>query len=148
MSETAATRKITVQKNRTNKHTKESYAMLLGIILIGLIFVMLGLAVIGQPGRLRQWLHRFLQADWLPMLSLLRILVGGVLIIWSGETHAPALMMALGLLLLLAGVLLPLLGEERVEAMAQWWLRRDDHWMRGWGVAVTLIGALIAWAGS
>jgi ABC-type transport system involved in multi-copper enzyme maturation permease subunit len=122
--------------------------MLLGIILIGLIFLLLGLAVVAQPGRLRHWLHRFLRANWLPMLSLLRILVGGVLIIWSGETNAPALMMALGLLLLFAGVILPLLGESRVEAMAQWWLRRDDRWMRGWGVAVALIGAAIAWAGS
>jgi len=122
--------------------------MLIGIILIGLVFLLLGLAVLARPERLRNWLHRFLQASWLPMLSLLRILVGGVLIIWSGETNAPALMMALGLLLLLAGVLLPLLGEARVEAMAQWWLRRDDRWMRGWGAAVALIGAVIAWAGS
>ncbi len=121
--------------------------MLIGIILIGLVLLLLGLAVIARPDRLRHWLHRFLQASWLPLLSLLRIVIGGVLVIWSGETHAPALVMAFGLLLMVAGVLLPVLGEARVEAMAHWWLRRDNRWMRGWGIAVALIGASIAWAG-
>ena len=122
--------------------------MLIGIILIGLVFVLLGLAVLARPKRLRDWLHRFLRASWLPMLSLLRIVIGGVLVIWSGETQAPEPVMALGLLMVIAGVLLPVLGEARVEAMAQWWLKRSDRWMQGWGVAVILIGGLLAWAGS
>jgi uncharacterized membrane protein len=122
--------------------------MLIGIILIGLVFVLLGLAVLARPQRLRDWLHRFLRASWLPMLSLLRIVIGGVLVIWSGETQAPEPVMALGLLVVIAGVLLPVLGEARVEAMAQWWLKRSDRWMQGWGVAVILIGGFLAWAGS
>lgn len=122
--------------------------MLIGIILIGLVFITLGLAVVARPERLRQWLHRYLTPSWLPMLSLARILVGGVLVIWSAETRAPTLMLALGLLLLLAGVLLPLLGQARIEAMASWWLQRGERWMRGWGLAVALIGVGITWAGT
>jgi hypothetical protein len=117
------------------------------VALIGLLILMIGLAVVISPATFRVVLRRFLEGRWLYWASGVRVLVGTVLVLAASSTGFPGLVRALGVILIAAGVSIPLLGEERVDRMAGCWLRRSDWIVRGWGALASVLGALLAWAG-
>ena len=117
------------------------------VALIGVLFLGVGLAVLASPAVLRGLLHRFLEARWLYWVSGLRVLVGGVLVIAAPATRLPAFVRGLGVVFIVAGVSIPLLGEARVDQMAQWWVRQSDGVLRAWGALAAVLGAVVAWAG-
>jgi hypothetical protein len=117
------------------------------VALIGFLVFVIGLAVVISPAALREILHRFLESRWLFWVSGGRILVGGILVVAASSTGFPGFVRALGVVLIAAGVTIPLLGEERVDRIAEWWLRRSDSMLRGWGALAAILGAAVAWAG-
>jgi ABC-type xylose transport system permease subunit len=58
----------------------------------------------------------------------------------------PGFITGLGVLLIAAGITLPLLGEERVDRMASWWFRQSDMMVGVWGTVVAILGAVVIWA--
>lgn len=114
---------------------------------IGLLVLGIGLAVIASPGVLRGILRRFLESRWLYWVSGLRVLVGGILIIAAPATRMPGFVGAFGVLLVAAGVSIPLLGEARVDRMAQWWSRQPDWTLRAWGALAAFVGGALLWTG-
>jgi hypothetical protein len=117
------------------------------VALIGFLILVLGLAVAVLPAALREILHRFLESRWLYWVSGVRVLVGAILVIAASSTAFPGFVRALGVIFIVAGVSIPLLGEERVDRIAEWWLRQSDWMLRAWGVLASVLGALVAWAG-
>jgi hypothetical protein len=75
------------------------------------------------------------------------VLVGGILVVAAPATRLPAFVRGLGVLLIAAGVSIPLLGEARVDRMAAWWLRQTDGMLRAWGALAAILGAVVAWSG-
>jgi hypothetical protein len=116
------------------------------VALIGFLILAIGFSVIASPAILRGILHRFLESRWLYWVSGLRVLVGGILVIAASATRMPGFVRAFGVLLIAAGVSIPLLGEQRVDRMAEWWLRQSDGMLRGWGLLAAILGTLVLWA--
>lgn len=117
------------------------------VVLIGLLILGIGLAVSLSPGVLRTLLHQLLEFRWVYWVSGVRVLVGGLLIAAAPATRVPGFVLGLGALLIAAGVSIPLLGEGRVNQMAEWWLRQSDQTLRTWGALAVALGAGLAWTG-
>ncbi len=117
------------------------------VALIGFLILGIGLAVIVSPTVLRGILHRFLEHRWVYWVSGVRVLVGGVLVLAAPATRMSGFIRAVGVLLIAAGVSIPLLGEERVDRMAEWWLGQSDVMLRAWGEVAAVVGAVVALAG-
>lgn len=117
------------------------------VVLIGLLILGIGLAVSLAPAVLRGLLHQFLEFRWVYWVSGLRVLVGGILVAAAPATRLPGLVLGLGALLIAAGVSIPLLGEGRVNQMAEWWIRQSDQMLRTWGALAVVLGASLAWTG-
>lgn len=117
------------------------------VVLIGFLILGIGLAVGLSPGVLRGLLHQFLEFRWVYWVSGVRVLAGGILIVAAPATRLPGFVQGLGALLIAAGVSIPLLGEERVNQMAAWWLRQSDQMLRTWGALAVVLGASLAWTG-
>ena len=109
--------------------------------------LVIGLAVVISTAAFRLFLRRFLESRWLYWASGVRVLVGSILVIAASSTGFPGFVRALGVILVAAGVSIPLLGEERVARMAEWWLQQSDLVLRGWGVVAAVLGAVVAVAG-
>ena len=69
------------------------------------------------------------------------------MVIAAPATRIPGFVLGFGVLLIAAGVSIPLLGEERVDQMAEWWLRQSDPTLRVWGMLAAVLGVVVAWAG-
>ncbi|MBS1214963.1 MAG: hypothetical protein H6R26_3580 [Proteobacteria bacterium] len=117
------------------------------VVLIGVLLLGIGLGVMLSPAVLRSLLHQFLEFRWVHWISGLRVLVGGILVVAAPATRLPAFVRGLGVLLIAAGVSIPLLGEARVDRMAAWWLRQTDGMLRAWGALAAILGAVVAWSG-
>lgn len=116
------------------------------VALIGFVFLGVGIAVVLSPATLRKLIHQAIEYRWLYWISGLRVLMGGILVIAASHTRLPGFITGLGVLLVAAGITLPLLGEDRIDSMAAWWLRQSDMMVGIWGVVVAVLGALVIWA--
>jgi len=92
-------------------------------------------------------LHIFLTKKWLPFVTMIRILLGILFLLAASETRAHSFVLALGILFILAGVVIPLLGTARIERLAHWWLGRSDGILRLWALFPVAFGAAVLWSG-
>ncbi len=118
------------------------------VAIIGLLIFLIGLAVLISPTTLRWLRHRhFLKKEWLYAATALRIVIGVLFIIAVPDTRAPTFILVLGIIFIIAGVAIPLSGTERIEQMAEWWLKRSDAILRLWAIVSVILGSAILWCG-
>ena len=117
------------------------------VVLIGLLIFGIGVGILFSPATLRQILHNFLLKKWLVPATLLRVIMGIIFLIAAPSTRSPIFMYILGIVFILAGVSIPLLGTEKIERLANWWMERSDTILRVWAAIATVLGIAILWAG-
>ena len=113
------------------------------VALIGSFILCVGIAVALSPATLRKLIHQAIEYRWLYWVSGLRVLMGGILVVAATETRMPGFITGLGVFLVAAGIALPLLGEERVDRMAAWWLRQSNGMVRTGGSLIAVLGAVV-----
>ena len=74
-----------------------------------------------------------------------RAVLGVVFLLAADSTRHPGLITALGVIALLAAVLMPLFGAQRISAMFDWLLARPPTLLRVWFVAGVLLGVGLVW---
>ena len=117
------------------------------VVIVGLIIFGMGIAVLIQPGTLRKMLQVFLAKHWWSLVTVIRVVVGILLMLAASKSRAPTFIIAVGILFVLSGTPLPLLGTPRIERLAGWWLERSNTTLRLWGLLAAAFGAVILWSG-
>ena len=117
------------------------FVTVLGIVLLGV-----GLTVLVSPRTLRRAVATFVSPATVPLFAIVRIGFGILLVIASADTRLPVFVWAFGMLLILAGVALPILGVQRTLKITKRWQARPDGSLRGWALLAILFGALLVWA--
>jgi uncharacterized membrane protein len=80
------------------------------------------------------------------VVSVIRVVIGVVLIMSAPSTRAPKLFQVAGAVLLGAGLATPLFGVERTKAVLDWEAMQGPLLIRALGVLVIAIGATLAFA--
>ena len=122
--------------------------MTLLVALIGACFLLISLAMLVSPGRARRSVENMVTPRLIPVLSVVRIGLGIVLVLAAPATRLPVFVWAIGLLLILRGVALPILGFDRVKKLVDWWMEKPDRDFRMIALLGILLGALLVSAGS
>ena len=122
--------------------------MTLFVVATGVLFLGIGLTMLASPAHMRRGLDKAITRRMLPVISLVRIGIGIALVLAAPSTRLPAFIWALGLLVILRGVALPMIGFDRSRKLADWWMLKPDRTIRGWSLLVILLGALLLWAGT
>lgn len=122
--------------------------MTLFVVAIGVLGLGIGLTMLASPAHMRRGLDKALTRRMLPVISMVRIGIGIALVLAAPSTRLPAFIWALGLLVILRGVALPMIGFDRSRKLADWWTAKPDRTIRGWSLLVILLGALLLWAGT
>ena len=117
------------------------------IVTVAVLIITLGLSVIIHPKFLKELLHIMLKKQWLWPVSIARIILGVLFIYMSGSTNSPVFVGIFGIMLVLAGISVPLMGPHRIDSMANWWINQKDYLLRLWGFVGMLLGIALALSG-
>ena len=111
--------------------------------LFGFLIVALGALGVVSPQRLLALVERSQSERGLYAVAAIRVVMGVVLFLAAAGSRAPAFLRILGVIAVLAGVVTPFFGIERVQAVLSWWSLRAPVVLRSWCLAVVLLGAAI-----
>ena len=120
--------------------------MQLLVMVIGLLITAIGILGIAAPSVPLQFAQSLLTPSALYIVAAVRVCFGLLLVWVAPGSRAPIVLRALGVLIVIAGVITPFVGVERWSAILDWWSSRGAAYMRvSMGIAVVL-GLFIAYA--
>ena len=110
---------------------------------LGAAIAAVGLVGVAAPSVLLE-LGRSLQTPTaLYFVAVVRVLFGVLLLFVAAVSRAPTTLRVLGALIVIAGLLTPLFGVERAQAMLKWWSEQGGQFMRGWAAVAVVFGVFI-----
>ncbi len=118
--------------------------MALVALVLSLLIAVLGAVGVASPARFISIVRYFETPTGLYLAAVLRLVMGVALFVSAPVSRAPALMRVLGLLIILAGVVTPLLGRRSGGAPRL--LAGTGVGIRGWATITLGLGLLLAYA--
>ena len=121
--------------------------MSISVLAVGLLLAAVGAGCAAFPAVLVTLVSRLAGKWWvLPAGAAIRVGLGGILVLAAEESRHPTVVTGLGLFLIAAGVLVLVLGRERIERWIAWWTT-----LPGWAVrlsagATLAFGLVLTWA--
>jgi hypothetical protein len=95
----------------------------LALILCGFSAV-IGIGMIVKPTLVHDLTRLLLDKTGMWIATAIRAVLGLGLLAAAGDSKAPILLRLLGLLILIAAILIPILGLDRHRRLLEWWLAR------------------------
>lgn len=107
-------------------------------LLFAILTIVIGIVIIVAPDRMMALVPYAITPAGLYAIGALRVGMGLVLMAVATTSRAPRTLRALGVVLVVAGVMTPLVGVERVRGIADWGMAQGPA-LR-WSVAAVLVG--------
>ncbi len=120
--------------------------MLVLVKLFGIVIVAMGSIFTFNPQALKQVFSFWQQGNRVYLVGVLRILIGIVLLMAASQCRLIWVVVTLGLLVLIKGVLIFILGIEKIKSMLNWWGQRPLGILRLMGLIALSIGALLLYS--
>ena len=119
------------------------FAQIFGIVL-GALIAIVGLIGMAAPSVLLDVGRSLQTSSALVLIAAIRVALGALLIWAASASRVPRTLRVLGAIVVVAGLVTPLFGVERVQAVLTWWAQQGQVFMRAIpGVAVVIGGFLI-----
>jgi uncharacterized membrane protein len=115
-------------------------------LVLSLFVVILGAIGIIRPEALLGVARHFQTPAGLYAAAALRIILGVALLFAASTSRAPGVIRVLGILVLVAGLITPFVGTERVRAIVDWWSSQGPLIMRAWAGFALAFGSFLVWA--
>ncbi len=118
--------------------------MTLLVALIGALIALLGATGLVRPSTLLG----MLDSVWRTRRGLygvvaVRLCFGVILVVAAPECRYPTAVRVLGVISIVAAMLVPVLGLERVRALVDWWAARPPLLIRSWACAAIALGGFL-----
>ena len=120
--------------------------MTLAAFFICLLVAAVAMVGVVSPPRLLGVLRKILTPRGLILLSAFRVVLGAVLIFSAAASKAPEFIAIVGVIVIVRGVILPLMGVERVRKLLDWWSALGSAFHRGWALLAAAICLWLAYA--
>lgn len=121
--------------------------MYLIVLAMGIVIISVGLSAVIMPEVFKNILSNFLKKKWLWPASIFRFVLGICFLLASKESSLPMFVNAVAVVLIAAGISLPIIGQTRLDGLAFYWLDRKDWVWRIAGFIGLLFGISLAMAG-
>jgi hypothetical protein len=110
------------------------------VLVFGILIVLLGVYGMAQPVPFLRFVGRFRSPAWLNAAALIRVALGIVLLLAAPDCRFTLAVQILGVLVILAGVVLPMLKRSSVEGLMDWFIGLSLPTLRAWLVVAIFIG--------
>ena len=116
------------------------------IKIIGIVFVFIGIVNLLKP-EVMKWLMGFCkQSSRIYFAAIIRFGLAVVFLLAARECKNFWVIFAFGILFIISGLLIFLLGAEKLRSMIEWLQARPALLLRVLGLIVLVVGAVIIWA--
>ena len=115
-------------------------------LVLSLFVAALGLLGLISPPRLLDIVRHFQSQAGLYAAAALRMVLGVALFSSAPTSRAPRTIRILGVIILVAGMVTPLFGMERLRGLIDWWSARGLVFMRVWAIFALVFGIFLAYA--
>lgn len=115
------------------------------VLIAGLLIVLMALLIVAWPSRLKVLLWKLFEHDRFYFAAIFRIVFGVLFLLAAPSTRLPAFVQISGILMILAGLMIPIMGADRIRSMASWWLDKGDGVVRTWALYAMLFGTALIW---
>ena len=117
------------------------------ITLFGLILILAGVGLILRPRQIFGFLTTNLDNIWLYAGAIVsRLVMGTLLVYFAGNSKYPPVMMAIGWILVAAGVVFAAIGWNRFTRLVSWVLSVFDPYGRVAGIGSVCFGLFLIFA--
>ena len=118
--------------------------MAIAVKIIGIIFVFLAVVYLMKPAVMRGLMKFFGQGKRMYFAALIRFILAVIFLLAAGEHNRHAwVIIAFGIVFMISGVLIFILGIEKVKSIIGWWQRQSTALLRALAVITLAMGAVI-----
>ena len=117
--------------------------MILLAKLIGIAICAFGIYLVALPDKAKEVMSFFKKQNRMIWPGVLRALVGVVLLLAAYGSRVPHITVSLGMIFLLSGVLVFILGSEKMAEQMTWWEAQNQLVFRVLGLVVLAFGILV-----
>ena len=115
-------------------------------IILSLFVAVLGAVGIVSPVKLLAFARHFESQAGIYVAAVLRIIMGVAFLYSAPTSRFPEIVRTLGIIILGAGLITPLIGRERFRRILHWWSARGLAFMRVWAGFALGFGLFLAYA--
>jgi len=116
------------------------------IKVIGIIFIVISIAYLLKPDIMKWLMEFFKQGRRMYIAALIRFALAVVFLLAARECSVTWLIAAFGILFFISGLLVFILGTERVRAYINWWQKQSLLLLRLMALIALAFGVLIIYA--
>ena len=116
------------------------------IKIIGIVFVFAGIVYLLKPNVIKSLMEFFKKGKRIYIAGLIRFALAIVFLLAARECDITWVIVAFGILFLFGGLLIFILGPERVRAIINWWQKQPVLLLRVIALIFLAIGAIIVYS--
>lgn len=117
---------------------------LLATVMAALIAA-IGVVGVAFPSVLLEFGQSLQTPSALLVAAVIRIIFGAVLVWVASVSRMPRTLRVIGFLIIVGGVLTPLFGVERFQAILNWFSSQGPLFMRAWASTAVIFGLFVAY---
>jgi len=117
---------------------------LLAMVMAALIAA-LGVVGVAFPSLLLEFGRSLHTPGALLVAAAIRIIFGAVLVWVASASRMPITLRVIGFLVIVGGILTPVFGVERFEAILNWFSSQGPLFMRAWASVAVMFGLFVAY---
>jgi len=114
--------------------------------LMGLVVAAQGVVGLIAPDAFVSFVRFFQTSPVIYAATVVRIAFGVALVRAANRSRAPIALQALGIVIVLGGVLTPFVGARFAQVIMGWWAEGGAPVVRGWSLASLAIGLFVLYA--
>ena len=119
--------------------------MVISVKLIGMYIAVIGAVIALKPDIAKQVVAFIVQGKRLYLAGILRVCIGGILLLASPQCRLPGVVGVIGAIAVMGGIFF-IIGLEKVKAIINWWNRLSHLVKRVWGLVALVVGALLIYS--
>ncbi len=117
--------------------------MVLLVKIFGVLVISVAIIVMFSPASLRKFLNWAIERKMVYFGGVARLIVGTFLLLAASQCKIPIVVVIIGILILASGILIFLMGLERINKFVDYMIKRTDMALRFIMIAPIIVGALL-----
>jgi len=120
--------------------------MAVAVRVVGIVFVFASLVYLLKPDVMKRILEFFKKGKRLYIAGLIRFVLAIIFLLAARECDITWVIVVFGILFLIEGLLIFILGPEKLSGLLEWWQRQSFLFLRILAVVALAAGTIIIYA--